>query len=77
MQIFLKTLHSGQTITLDVDPSATIDDLEVLIQGKQGIPLCLQRLIYGGMQLENGHTLAEYNIGTQCLVYLVWSLRGC
>lgn len=74
MQIFIQ-VDANKRITLEVDPTDSIDVVKQKVQDKEGIPPDKQRLIYGDKVLDDGLTLADYNIGKEAVIVLVNLVR--
>ena len=70
MRIYVET-PSCRILTLEVEPTDTIDSVKGKIQEKEGVPPHLQRLCYGGRELMEGMTLSDYNIQKESVLILI------
>lgn len=75
MQIKVKTL-TGKEIEIDIEPDDTVRRIKDRVEEKQGIPPEQQRLIFGGKQMNDEKTAADYSIAGGSVLHLVLALRG-
>lgn len=73
MQIFIK-MPTGKNITLEVETSDTIEAVKAKIQEKAGVPSEQQRLLFGGKELEEGRTLADYSVQKDATLHMIQKL---
>jgi Ubiquitin family len=77
MQIFVKHYNGIETITLDVDPHFTIDNIMWMIAGKEGTPYDQQRLAFKEKDLDDESlTLGDCNITSGSTLRLSLTLDG-
>jgi small subunit ribosomal protein S27Ae len=63
MQIFVQSfLNAARALTIEVEPSDSIESLKAKIQNNDGISPTLMELYFNGELLEEGRTLSDYNI---------------
>jgi len=75
MLIKVKTL-TGKEIEIDIEPNDKITRIKERVEEKEGIPPPQQRLIFGGKQMADEKSAAEYNIEGGSVLHLVLALRG-
>ena len=75
---FFVKLRTGKSIVIKMGPNQTVDVLKHKIHDKDAEHTpCSLRLIFAGKQLEDGRTLAQYNIQTNSTVHCVVRMGGC
>ena len=61
MKIFVK-VHASRTLTLEVNPSDTVQSVKLQIEAKAGIPCENQLILHAGFELDSTQSLSKYHI---------------
>lgn len=69
-------LPSGKSIALDVESGDNIDNVKQKVQNAAGVSVTEQYLYYGGKFLNNGRTLADYNIQKESTLLVASEEKG-
>ncbi len=69
MRVIIKTIRC-RTPTFDIEPSDTVESLKAKIYDGEGYDVAQQRLMFDKKWLEDGKTLAEYNITDGTTIFL-------
>jgi len=67
-QVFI--VREGKTSTIIINDDETVHDLKMKINIKNNIPICRQRLVYAGKQLNNETIISEYKIQKESNIQL-------
>ena len=70
------TTLTFKTFQISTNPNSTIEKLKRAIQDKEGTDQEQQRLIFAGIQLENGRKLSDYSIQSGSTIHLILRLKG-
>lgn len=63
MQIFVQSfLNTATRLTIEVEPSDSVESLRAKIQSAEGVSPDLMKLFLDNQLLEDGRTLSDYNI---------------
>jgi len=66
----------GRTLTINCDPSDTVEKIKKHVYDKEGTPPDQQWLFFGGKQLEDGQSLLDCGIRPESVLKLVPKLYG-
>ena len=64
------SITGAANLTLEVEPGDSIENVKAKIKDKTGYPEAFQILKYNGKVLENGRTLADYNVQKESAIEL-------
>ncbi|KAJ2960895.1 hypothetical protein NQ176_g11028 [Zarea fungicola] len=76
LNVFEVRTLTGKEIELDIESGYKVSQIKEKVEEKEGIPPVQQRLIYGGKQMTDDKTAADYDLKGGDTLHLVLALRG-
>jgi len=76
-EIFLKYTDGTTMYFRGILSNTPIIYFKYIVSIKKGVPVCFQRLVYGGKQLEDDRTVESYSIPRESTLFLLIRLAGC
>ena len=76
MKFSVRKTGGGTLFEGNLDGDTRIIDVKNIIAGKWKFPPDQQRLIFNGKELDDVHTLADYNVGDGAIINFVSRLEG-
>jgi hypothetical protein len=70
MEVTFKML-SGKTFVLHVEPWDSVENVQTRIAEQEGAAFDEIRLIFAGKTIEDGRTLADYNVQRESTIHVV------
>lgn len=72
----LLTLLQGNTVSLEVQPTETVEDVKKMIQEKENIDYYNQRLVFAGKELEDNEMIGSYPIAEEATLEVLFKMAG-
>ena len=63
-------------MTLEVEPSDTIESVRAKIEKKAGIPSDQQKLIFASIEVKDGRTIQSYPIQKESTLHVIFRAHG-
>ena len=66
----------GNTVSLEVQPTETVEDVKKMIQEKENIDYYNQRLVFADKELEDNEMIASYPIAEEATLEVLFKMAG-
>ena len=75
MQLLVKTV-SGRTLSLEVQPTETVESVKKMLQERENVDVDHQRLVFAGKELDDSDAIGVYGISSETTVEMLFKMAG-